>query len=138
MQAAAAITALRRNGYKPYDELAVYEAPGGGHSERFWAERVGPVLLYFFGDIGKPESLKLYLNREISIGKEPYENINAVVTYDSGFLISDIKGRYKAEKPELLLVGTYGRLRPLVEGETEITFESSTGLKASDTITIVE
>ena len=47
--AAAAISILTKNGYEDYDELAVYEAPGGVHSERSWAERVEPVLLYFFG-----------------------------------------------------------------------------------------
>lgn len=49
-----------------------YEAPGGEHSERFRAERVEPVLLYFFGDIGKPESAKLSMEKSCKIIlKEP-------------------------------------------------------------------
>lgn len=135
---AAGITALRRNGYQNYDELAVYEAPGGEHSERFWAERVEPVLLYFFGDIGKPESVKLHIEKEVSISKMMYGNINAVVSYDSGFKLTDIKGKFKVEKPELLLIGTYGGLRPLAEGKTRFIFFSSMGLEASGDITVVK
>lgn len=136
--AAAVISDLRKNGYQDYDELAVYEAPGGEHSERFWAERVEPVLLYFFGDIGKPQSVALYMEKEVSISKMMYENINAVVTYNSGFKLTDIKGNYKVEKPGLLLIGTYGRLRPLEEGITRVTFLSSMGLEANGKITVVK
>ncbi|QOX65121.1 esterase family protein [Anoxybacterium hadale] len=136
--AAAVISFLRKNGYQDYDELAVYEAPGGEHSERFWADRVEPILLYFFGDIGKPQSVALYMEQEVSISKMPYGNMNAVVTYDSGFKLTDIKGNYKVEKPELLLVGTYGRLRPLKEGKTSVTFLSSLGLEADGEITVVK
>jgi predicted alpha/beta superfamily hydrolase len=136
--AAAAISILTKNGYQDYDELAVYEAPGGVHSERSWAERVEPVLLYFFGDIGKPKSIELHMEKELSISKMMYENINAVVTYDSGFKLTDIKGKYKVEKPEFLLVGTYGRMRPLAEGNTRVTFHSSMGLKAEGEITVVK
>lgn len=135
---AVGITALKKNGYQNYDELAVYEAPGGEHSERFWAERMEPVLLYFFGDIGKPESVKLYLEKEISISKMMYGNINAVVTYNSGFKLTDINGKYRVEKPELLLIGTYGGLRPLSEGKTRFTFFSSMGLEASGDIAVVK
>ena len=67
-----------------------------------------------------------------------YENMNAVVTYDSGFKLTDIKGKYKVEKPELLLVGTYGRMRPLAEGNTRVTFHSSMGLEAEGEITVVK
>jgi predicted alpha/beta superfamily hydrolase len=136
--AAAVISDLRKNGYQDYDELAVYEAPGGEHSERFWAERVEPVLLYFFGDIGKPQSVALYMEKEVSISKMMYGNINAVVTYESGFKLTDINGNYKVEKPELLLIGTYGRLRPLKEGKTRVTFSSSMGLEADGEITVVK
>lgn len=136
--AAAGITALKKNGYRDYDELVAYEAPGGEHSERFWAERVESVLLYFYGDIGKPESVKLYMEDEVSISKMMYGNINAVVTYDSGFKMTDIKGKYEVEKPEILLIGTYGGLLPLSEGKTGLTFYSSAGLRASGYMTVVK
>jgi Enterochelin esterase and related enzymes len=131
-------SALKKIGYQSYDELVVYEAPGGEHSERFWAERVEPVLLYLFGDIGRPESLKLYADKEISISKKMYGNINAVVTYESGFRLTDINGKYRTEKPECLLIGTYGGLQPLAEGKARFTFTSSVGMKARGEITVVK
>ena len=137
--AANCIFLLINNGYKYLDEFVAYEAPDGEHSERFWAQRVEPILVYFFGDIGNPESVKLYLDNEVRISDKTIKHINPVVIYDTGFKMTEALASYKVEKPELLKIDNFGgALFPLAEGTTEITFTSSTGLIAKERITVVK
>lgn len=130
---------LMNNGYQYKDELVAYEAPDGGHSEKFWSERVTPILLYFYGDIGKPESVTLYSDSQVRISDPVIKHINAVVTYDSGFKMTDIMGSYVVQNAGLLKIENFGgALFPLAEGSTEVTYTTSTGLTAKVTITIVK
>lgn len=129
---------LTQNGYQYGDDLMGYEAPGGEHSEKSWSNRVESILLYFYGDIGKPQSLKLYTERQISISDQAYKHINPVVTYDSGFVMTDLMGKYEVQQPELFEFAGYAVLIPKAEGTTEITYTTSTGLAAKETITFVK
>jgi len=136
--AAYGILLLYQNGYKYAEELAAYEAPGGGHSERYWAERVAPVLVYFYGDIGKPVSVELFTNKTISTKDSQIAHVNAVLTYDSGFKMTDLFGSFEVEKPEVLKVEPLGgALTPLSAGTTKIKFTSSSGLTAITEATVV-
>jgi predicted alpha/beta superfamily hydrolase len=135
--AAQGTNLLLQNGYKYVDELAAYEVPDGEHSEKFWAQRVDSILLYFFGDIGKPASLKLYTDGQLSLSDNTIKHINAVVIHDSGFKMTDIMGSYTVENPEILKIENCGgAMYPLAEGLTEVTFMSSTGLTSKVNITV--
>jgi predicted alpha/beta superfamily hydrolase len=136
--AAQGVYQLMNNGYQYGIELAAYEAPDGEHLERFWATRIEALLLYFYGDIGKPVSVELFSVKELSLTDSAVHHINAVVTYDSGFHMTDF-GTYAIEKPEILKIdGFGGGLFPLAEGTTEVSFTTSTGLTAKTTITVVK
>jgi predicted alpha/beta superfamily hydrolase len=137
--AAQGVSALLNNGYTYLDELAAYEVPGGEHSERFWAQRVEPVLLYFYGNIGKPKSAKLFTDKQISLSGKEAKHINAVILYDSGFKLTDIFGSYEVDNPKLLKIDNIGgAILLLSEGTTKIRFNSSSGLKAESEITVVK
>ncbi len=137
--AAEGILALLNNGYKYLDEVVAYEAPDGEHSERFWAERVEPVLIYFYGSIGKPKSIELFTNNKISMSDKQIKRINAVIKYDSGFKFTDLFGTVDVKNPKLLKIEGLGSgLIPLAEGTTNITYSSVPGLKADAEITITK
>ena len=137
--AANVIFLLMNNGYEYFDELVAYEAPDGEHSERFWAQRVEPILVYFYGNIGNPESVNVYMDNEVSLSDQVIKHINSVVTYDSGFKMTEALASYHVEKPELLKIDNLGgALFPLAEGVTQITFTSSTGLTTRENITVVK
>ncbi|WP_052090673.1 alpha/beta hydrolase-fold protein [Desulfosporosinus sp. HMP52] len=137
--AANGVLLLMNNGYKYSDELVAYEAPDGEHSERFWAQRIEPVLLFLFGNIGKPESMKLYVENKIYLSDKAIKHINSVVTYDSGFKMTEVSANYSVEKSDLLKIdGFGGGLLPLAEGVTKITVKSSTGLTAQESIAILK
>ena len=130
---------LMNNGYQYGSDLLAYEAPDGEHSEKFWSYRVKSILLYFYGDIGKPASVTLYSDKEVRLGDSYIKHINAVVTYDSGLTMTDISGSYSVQKPEVLKVDTQGgAMYPLAEGSTEVTYTTPTGLSAKTTITVVK
>lgn len=137
--AAQGALALLNKGYRYFDELMAYEAPEGEHSERFWAQRVESVLLYFYGDIGKPQSIKLFTDQRVSISDKQIKHVNAVVSYTSGLKTTDVFGSYQVDNPGLLKIdGFGGALYPLAEGTTKIAFRSATGLTAESTITVVK
>ncbi len=48
------IDELLAQGYRPNEDLAVLEVPGGEHRESSWAERIEDILIYFYGNTGKP------------------------------------------------------------------------------------
>jgi enterochelin esterase-like enzyme len=113
--AAQGLLQLMNNGYPYGSELTAFEAPDGEHSERFWATRIESILLYFYGDIGKPVSAELFSVKELSLTDSTVRHINAVVTYDSGFKMTDF-GTYTIEKPEVLKIDSFGgALYPLAE-----------------------
>ena len=136
--AAQGIYLLTQNGYQYGNDLVAYEVPGGEHSEKSWSNRVESILLYFYGDIGKPQSAKLYTEHQISISDQAYKHLNPVVTYDSGFVMTDLMGKYEVQKPELFDLIGYSGIIPKAEGVTEVTYTTSTGLMAKETITFVK
>lgn len=136
--AAQGILMLLNNGYTYGNDLIAYEAPDGEHSEKFWSQRVESILLYFYGDIGKPQSVTLYTDGQLSLSDSFVEHINAVVTYDSGFKMTDF-GTYEIQNPDILGIADFGgALQPKAEGSTEVTFTSASGLTAKTTITVVK
>lgn len=130
---------LLQNGYTIPDELAVYEAPDGAHSEKYWSERVDSILLFLYGDIGEAESVKLYTDKQISLSDQTPRHINAVITYTSGFKMTDVSGVYSVQKSDLLTIDNFGgALHPAAVGTTEVTYTVQGGLMAKETITIVK
>lgn len=137
--AAQGVNLLLQNGYKYVDEIAAYEAPDGEHSEKFWAQRIESILLYFYGNIGKPVSIELYIEEKLSLSDGMIKHINAVETYDSGFKMTQIMGTYTVENPEILKVENYGgAIYPLAEGSTTVSFTSETGITAKVMITVTQ
>jgi enterochelin esterase-like enzyme len=136
--AAQGINLLMQNGYRYGEDLFAYEAPGGAHSDKYWGERVESILLYFYGSIGKPESVKLHMENSISLSDQTVRHINPVVTYDSGFMMTELAGSYSVRKPELFEFTGFGAMLPKAEGTTEITFTTSTGLTATETLTVTK
>lgn len=108
-------------GYRSGDDFMFYVAVGSGHSQTDWAARVHAPLLYFFGDIGTP--VRVDLHGPDVIGLEgPRRSLNPVVHYDSGFMMTDLCGRYEAENPEIVEAGEDGKLLPKKAGRTTVTY----------------
>lgn len=120
---------ILNSGSKLLDEFAYYCVPEAAHTENDWAERVHAPLLYFFGNIGKKETVQLYGRDTIGLtGKKV--RINPVVKYDSGFIMSEIEGKYLVDDPDILNVKSDGTIIPRKEGKTIVTFITD-GVKAS-------
>lgn len=112
---------LIQAGFKPGDDLMFHVAVGSGHSQTDWAARVHAPLLYFFGDIGKP--VRVELHGPDVVGVEGLRSaLNAVVHYDSGFMMTDLNARYEAADPEIIEVRADGKLLPKKTGTTTITY----------------
>ncbi len=133
------VALLLNQGYQYPGELAAYEAPGGEHTESSWEKRIESILLYFYGDIGKPKSVELFIKDEINLSSQRLEHINAVITYDSGFKMTDLFGRFEVENPDILrLDSVYGNIIPHKEGTTSIRYTSPSGLTAEAAVTVVK
>ncbi len=136
--AAQGLFLLLNNGYNYGTELAAYEAPNGEHSEKFWSERIKSILIYFYGEIGKPEFVELFINDQISLSDPIIKHINAVATFDSDIKMT-VLGSYDILNPEILTIDDFGgALYPMTEGVTEVTFTTPDGLTSRATITIVK
>ncbi|MDQ0089370.1 putative alpha/beta superfamily hydrolase [Paenibacillus anaericanus] len=109
------------DGFVPGQNLMYYEVPNGAHTERDWAQRVHAPLLYFFGTIGHPVSNHLYGRKELGLtGMEV--KTNAVVTYDSGFVMTDLSGIYHVDHHDILEIKPNGTLIPQQTGKTEVSY----------------
>ncbi|WP_410772168.1 alpha/beta hydrolase [Fontibacillus sp. BL9] len=112
---------LMDQGYVPSDNLMFYEVPGAAHTEKDWADRVHMPLLYFFGNPGKPVAAKLYGRTEFGLtGMSSW--LNPVVSFDSGFRMTDLNGVFETSDPSLLEVNKDGVVRPFRKGNAQITY----------------
>ncbi|HEX3016936.1 MAG TPA: alpha/beta hydrolase-fold protein [Caproicibacter sp.] len=127
---------LIEKGYKSGDDFMYYQEPMAIHSELDWGKRVRMPLMYFFGNIGVPESCRLFGDDKTGISEENLR-INPVITYDSGFTISQLNGSYCAEHPEVLDVCGDGTILGKSEGTSNVTFTYE-GLKISRQYTVVK
>jgi len=117
--------ALIKKGYISGEDFMYYQEPMAIHSEADWGQRIHMPLLYFFGDIGKPVSCQLMGGDRTGIGAGRLR-INPIVSYDSGFAISQIHGSYFVEHPEVLDVCKDGTVLGKSEGTTDVTFHYRT------------
>ncbi|GIP31903.1 alpha/beta hydrolase [Paenibacillus sp. J2TS4] len=112
---------LVRAGFKPGEDFMFHIAVGSGHSQKDWAARVHAPLLYFFGEIGSP--IRAELHGPNVVGLEGQRcSLNAVVHYDSGFMMTDLDARYEAANPEVIEVRADGTLLPKKTGKTTIIY----------------
>ncbi|MGG4105697.1 alpha/beta hydrolase-fold protein [Paenibacillus lautus] len=127
---------LIQDGFVPGKDLMLFLDPGAAHSQSDWAGRAQAPLLYFFGDIGEPTSIKLHGDGVVGV-KGPVKQLNPVITYDSGFVQTLMNGTYHVEEPEWLTLLPNGTLKPRIPGSTRVTLQMG-GLSADKEITIVE
>lgn len=127
---------LLEQGYEYGSEICYYHVPDAGHSERFWAERIHAPLLYFFGVIGKPVSI--HLNGRNVVGLTGMTvRTNLLIQYDSGFAMSDLKGKYIIDNPEIMEISEDGTIIPKAEGTTKVTCISGE-MKVSREYTVIK
>ncbi|MFC5407571.1 alpha/beta hydrolase [Cohnella soli] len=112
---------LVQAGFKTGEDLMFHVAIGSGHSQNDWAARVHAPLLYFFGEIGTP--IRIELHGPEAVGLEGQRcSLNAVVHYDSGFVMTDLNARYVVADPEMIEARADGKLLPKKTGITTITY----------------
>lgn len=112
---------LIASGYKPGEDFMYYYAVDSGHSQKDWAARVHAPLIYFFGDIGKPAHIELRGPQTVGI-EGPVRTLNAVVHYDSGFMMTDLNAAYEVNDSERLDVTRDGKILPKTAGKAVITY----------------
>jgi predicted alpha/beta superfamily hydrolase len=127
---------LIMKGYKSGENFMYYQEPLAIHSESDWGKRVHMPLLYFFGNIGKVVSCQL-MGRDIMGIIGTRLRINPIITYDSGFTISQISGSYSVDHPEVLRVYEDGTVIGKTEGTAKVTF-SSQGIETEREYTVVK
>lgn len=115
---------LTKVGYEPGKNLFYYYVPNGTHFEKDWEERIHMPLLYFFGDIGKVESVELYGRNTVGL-KGMKVNIYPTVKYDSGFSMTDTDAKYIVDNPDILEVEPNGAIIPKGEGTAKLTYVSN-------------
>jgi predicted alpha/beta superfamily hydrolase len=130
------VEALLDKGFIPGEDMAYYQVPGAIHNESSWGGRVGLPLLFLFGNTGRPVSCKL-TGRNL-IGRKGIEvAVNPIVQYDSGFIMTDIKGSYTVENPDILEIKSDGRVIPKDCGTTGVRYEIC-GLTDSVSYTVID
>ncbi|GIP26554.1 hypothetical protein J23TS9_16840 [Paenibacillus sp. J23TS9] len=111
-------------GYQPGNDLMYYLAVHSGHSQKDWAARVHAPLLYFFGEIGTPVRVDLQGPEAVGIDG-PKQTLNALVYFNSGFMMSDLDATYEVGDPDILEVTKDGKLIPLQAGKTLVTYKNN-------------
>ena len=129
------VDTLVQIGYKLGNDLMYYYAVGSGHAQKDWAARVHAPLLYFFGDIGTPVHAELHGSHVVGI-QGPTQRFNAVVHYDSGFVMTDLNARYEVADPRILEVTVDGTLIPKRSGKTRVIYHHDQ-LTAHAEITVI-
>lgn len=123
-------------GFVPGKDIAFYNVPDAAHFESEWAARIHDPLLYFFGEIGKPVSVKLLGRKTVGLN-EINVKTNSVVKYDTGFEMSNIDGKYEFENTDILDVTRDGTIIPKMEGKTNVTFIID-DIKVTEEYTVVK
>lgn len=127
---------LVKEGYVPGKDIVYYYVPDGAHFEKDWAQRIHAPLLYFFGEVGKAESVRLHGRNTVGL-KGMKVHINPVIKFDTGFVMSDMNGEYKVGNSEILEVEEDGAIIPKNEGTTMVTYLYH-GLKTSKEYSVIK
>ncbi|MFH0071193.1 alpha/beta hydrolase, partial [Peribacillus sp. NPDC056705] len=127
---------LVADGFVLGQDLMLLLDPGAGHSQLDWAHRVHSPLLFFFGEIGQPASVRLVGDHTIG-QRGPDKWMNPVVTYTSGFVRTGLPGVFHVDHPEVLAVLPDGRMKGLACGSTVVHYTEA-GVSASKEMTVVE
>lgn len=117
-------------------DLFYYLAEGAVHSESAWAARVHCPLLFFFGSIGTAEKIELMGENSVKIGGAEVK-INPVLSFDSGFKITVLEGKFKSSNNDLLEIDKRGNIFAKKPGEAEINFKAL-GFKTSKKIKVIK
>ncbi|HEX3016935.1 MAG TPA: alpha/beta hydrolase-fold protein [Caproicibacter sp.] len=129
------VNSLLEKGFVPEKDLAYFQVPGAIHNEDCWAKRLRMPLLFFFGNIGKPVSCSLTGRKRIGL-KGMDVTVNPIVKYDSGFIMTDINGKFTIENPDILEIEPNGRIIPKACGTTNVKYEKY-GLMDNGTYEII-
>ncbi|MFC5703201.1 alpha/beta hydrolase-fold protein [Cohnella faecalis] len=119
----SAVDDMLEAGFEPGRNLWYYYVPGSGHTQKDWADRVHAPLLMFFGEIGQPVKAELAGPDRIGLSGLS-ARLNPIVTYDSGFVATDLNASYEIGDPSVLGVSPDGKLAPLREGTTTLTYRN--------------
>jgi predicted alpha/beta superfamily hydrolase len=117
-------------------DLVYYLAPGAVHNELDWGARVHCPLLYFFGETGEIEEIKLHGKEQLEVGSKDAK-INPVINFDSGFKMTVLDGKFKSLNSNILEVDSKGNLTAKRKGKAEIKFKAH-GFKAAKIIEVVD
>jgi len=122
-------------GYKSGEDLIYYHDQNSAHFEKDWGKRVHIPIIYFFGNIGKVKSINLLGGNIVGI-EGVKVNTNPIITYESGFIMTDVDGQYMVEQPDVLEIKKDGTIIPKKKGSTLVTYLLK-NLKISKTYTVV-
>lgn len=123
-------------GYRLGEDFMFYQEPMAVHNEKSWGERLPMILIYFFGTLGKPVRTQLYGLTELGLNSKNI-SINPLIFYDSGVVISHIRGVYTVTDKGIVSVSAEGNVIPKGVGETEVTFEYD-GMKHTRKYTVID
>lgn len=112
---------LLERGVGSDEKLAFLEQQDACHQEGDWGARVHLPLLYMFGHVGKPSSLKLLGRDAIGLQGGMTVCINAQIHYESGLVQSLLHGNYTSSDPGVIQVRSSGELVPVGIGSASIT-----------------
>lgn len=127
---------LLDKGFVQGTDFAYYQVPGAIHNEEHWAKRVALPLLFFFGNLGKPVSCTLAGRRIIGLTGMDV-TVNPIVKYDSGFIMTDVNGKYIPEDPSILGIEPVGHVIPKLTGTTRVRYEMD-GVSDTADFTVTE
>ncbi|MCT2196339.1 alpha/beta hydrolase-fold protein [Paenibacillus sp. p3-SID1389] len=131
----AFVDEMIESGFTPGEDLMFLLDETAGHSQADWARRLHRPLMYLFGEIGRPCSLRLAGRRQV--GLEGYRvRLYPKVTYDTGFEMSLLTAEYKVDCPEVLTVGSNGLIVPLASGKADVAVQFG-GLTGTANIEVI-
>lgn len=131
----AFVDELIQSGFAPGEDLMFLLDEAAGHSQVAWARRLHSPLLYLFGEMGRPRSIRLDGRRQVGLqGHRVW--LYPQVTCDTGFEMSLLKADYTVDCPEVLTVGPDGLIVPQAEGKADVTV-SFGGLTALTSIEVI-
>lgn len=127
---------LLEHGFIAGKDIAYYQVPNAIHNEEDWAKRVKLPLLFLFGSIGRPVSCKITGRKEVGLHGMGV-TVNPIVQYDSGFMMTDVQGKYTSDDPNILEIYPNGMVLPKACGTTKVNYEMD-GVKEFANYTVID
>ncbi len=128
------VRSLLAQGMKYEDQVVFLQDINALHSERFWEHRMTSALQYFFGHKGHLISAEMNGINQVGISGMETE-INTVLTFDSGLVISDLNGKYDVENTNIIDVKPDGQIGARSVGTTRVIYRRE-GIQTARTYSV--